>query len=217
MPISLERRVRWRPVRARLALCAACAQILGGAAAAPAQTAPTHPWSVRLGVTFPIVEPIDDDFPDRGGQVTRQPSSLTFPRLTVSRRAGPVDLEAGYRKLGALRFAGAAQGNTHSNAGQIAVAWAGAADRGWRLSLHGAVQLIRTVATVASAPSDWPFTGGKNTFSLRPVIGVAASVQPSEHFGLQAEFEPVLGVLGTRAESGRYRQRLFAVDVVYRP
>lgn len=164
--------------------------------------------------TFPRVRPADDPVAD--GTEPLKASSLTFPRLTVSRAAGSVDVEVGYRKLGVWHYEGAAKGRTHSNAGQLTVAWRAPAARGWAFGVRGGVQLIRTVTIVSTAPASWPIRSGVNTFQWRPVAAATASYDITPHWGVAAEWEPVLGVLGRRGVSDRYRQQLLGLDLVYR-
>lgn len=208
---SLPARRRCRRLGAALLTLAA-----GLAAAPPVAAQASDPaWTMRVGVTFPSIA-VSDALDTSSPAVTRRRSALTFPRLTVARDAGPFDLEAGYRKLGVVRYDGAAVGNTHSNALQLAAAWPGAPGRGWRIALRGGLQIVRTVTTVSATPATWTVVSAKNTFRVLPVAAVTAGFQGSTHWGVAAEFEPLLGVLGERGVTDRYRQRLLGIDLVHR-
>lgn len=184
--------------------------------AAAQSPAEAPPWTLRIGATFPRLR-ASDALPDPvGTTVTRTSSSLTFPRITLGRQWGPVDVEAGYRKLGVRRYGGAFTGNTHSNSGQIAVAWRGVPAGGWSIGVRGGLQLVRTVTTVAGAPDSWPVVSGRNTFRVVPVTALTAGYQATPHWGVSVEFEPVWGTLGRAGVSDTSRQQLFGIDLVYR-
>lgn len=186
-------------------------------AAAAAQSATSDPvWTMRVGVTLPRLSGGGTVPSTVGSTITRTTSNLTFPRLTIGRQAGPVDVEIGYRKMGVRRYDGAFSGNTHSNSGQLAVAWRGTNATGWSIGVRGGLQLVRTVTTATDAPASWPVESGRNTFRVRPVTAVTAGYQATSHWGVAMEFEPVWGTLGRPGVSDTYRQQLFGLDLVYR-
>lgn len=186
--------------------------------ATPARAQDAH-WRLSFGVSRPVIAPTDSDFPGAGQSVTLGTSDVTFPHLAVARRAGPVELAVGYRKLGVLRYRredGTLRGNTHSNALEIV-----ARHPVWHLGpltahVEAGGELVRTIAVLAAPASGWPYAGGVNTWRALPLVGAGAAWSPSREWAVGVTYAPVLGRLGTSADTGRYHQQVIGFDLEFR-
>lgn len=172
----------------------------------------------RFGVTWPAVHEKSTDFPGAGTALRLDASRLTFPHVAAGWIVKGMTVEAGYRKLGVLTFRrvdGTVDGNTHSNALQLALlpaTWRrGRATAHPRFSMQG----VRTIQTLRARSNDWPYRGDVNTWKLLPGIGLDATVAVSDRWGIAVTYEAMLGQLGTLQETGRYRQQFVGVDLVY--
>jgi hypothetical protein len=204
-----------RPTRA---LCAVVSLAVAWVSAPTAPVAAQHVegWYVEVGVSRPVVTPVQDDFSIGGSTVTLSASPVTFPHVALGWLAGPLGFEASYRKLGVLRYLaddGSVEGDTHSNALEM-TARIRLFERG-RLRFDGAIggQVVRTIAKTSRAPAAWPITGGVNTWRAVPVLGVGATVAIGGPWAVGVDYAPILRQLGTARESGRYRQQVVGIDV----
>lgn len=204
-----------RPVRSRCgALAVAVAYVAALATPVAAQRA--EGWYTEVGVTRPVITPVQEDFSAGRSPVRLSASAVTLPHVAVGWSSGPLGFEAGYRKLGVLRYRaddGSVEGDTHSNALDL-TARARLFERG-RLRFDGAIggQVVRTIAKTSRAPAEWPITGGANTWRAAPVLGVGATVAIGGPWAIGVDYAPVLRQLGTARESGRYRQQAVGIDL----
>lgn len=209
-----------RPIYPWLKLARVVAAVTVLSASASAQTARHESQGYfKLGTTWPTIDATTADYPGAGAALTLDPSRLTLPHVAVGWTAGPMMLEASYRKLGVLQFArtdGTVDGNTHSNALQLAVLPFTLRRRVLSLSPRLGVQAIRTIQTLDARAPDWPYVGNVNTWRVLPAVGLDVTVAVSDHWGVGVTYEPVFGRLGTANDTGRYRQQFLGVDLVYR-
>lgn len=198
-------------------LTTTCMAIVLAAAPAWAQTAMSGPWSLGLGITLPAIQPTTGDFGTEALRPTLNTSGLTFPRVTFARALGECwAVELGYRKLGVLAFRtanGTVDGNTHSNQGKVGLRRTVAELGAVAIRVHAGVGVVRTIATLERAPDDWPIAGDTNTWHLAPALSLSAAWRVRPRWTLSAEFEPLLGRLGTATDTGRYRQQALGVDL----
>lgn len=110
---------------------------------------------------------------------------------------------------------GAVDGNTHSNALQLALLPSTFRRGVFAISPRVGVQTIRTIQTLEAGAPDWPYVGNVNTWRMLPAVGVDLTVALSDRWGIGMTYEPVLGRLGTAKDTGRYRQQFVGLDVVY--
>ncbi|MEZ5290906.1 MAG: hypothetical protein R2745_07490 [Vicinamibacterales bacterium] len=205
---------RWTGARRTLTAAAALAGAMHGRA--EAQTAPVGRWHVAIGVTRPLIDPVEGDFQPAAGPAGLTVSGLTFPHVAIGAGVGRAEFALGYRKLGVLRFEtgdGRSRGNTHSNALEAGIRTSLLQHGRMRVQARAGAQVVRTIAAV---PSDaaWRFTGGLNTWRVLPLLGVGAEVRLSRRSAVRVDYAPVLGRLGTPDRTGRYRQQVVGIDVV---
>ncbi len=192
--------------------------LLSGPAGSPV-AAQSRVWHVSFGVTAPVVSATTADYPGAGTSVALTTSALTFPHVALGRTYGPMDVEVGYRKLGVLRYAGVSpplRGNTHSNALEFLVRGSLVRRRGVAIRAFAGAEVVRTIAELTTRPASWPVTGGVNTWRTIPAAGVDLLWNLNPGWAVDAVYRPVLARLGTRQESGRYRQHVFGIDLVHR-
>jgi hypothetical protein len=192
--------------------------LVAGVAGRPV-AAQSREWHVAFGVTAPVVSAMAADYPVSGTSGTLTTSPLTFPHVALGRQFGPIDVEAGYRKLGVLRYAGtspAVQGNTHSNALEFLARGALVRRPGMALRAFAGAEVVRTIAVLTTRPASWPATGGVNTWRTLPVAGIDVLWNLNPAWAVDVAYRPVLGRLGTAPESGRYRQQVVGIGLVHR-
>jgi hypothetical protein len=203
---------------ASLVALVAIAALATAPRSAAAQSPPTDSWHVGVGFTLPAVRATETDFANTGTPVHLDASTLTFPHVAVGRRVGAVDVEIGYRKLGVLRYEngdGSLGGNTHANAFELVARVPGLRGRGAALSARVGGEVVRTIAVLDARPPGWPFAGGVNVWRVLPIVGADVSLRLDHRWGLGLTYAPVWGRLGTATETGRVRQQVVGVDLIY--
>ena len=205
--------------RHRRVALVACVTLVAGVLPLAAQTGAQHQdryWYASAGVSRAQVDPVAADFSMAGDTPTLTPSGITLPHLAVGRRTGRVAIEAGYRKLGVLRFAspgGQVEGNTHSNALALNLRLTLSEWARVRVDAGLGAQVVRTIATLRASPPDWPIAGGIDTWRLAPLTSLGVAVRLNRHWSVGFDYVPIIGRLGTAGESGRYGQQIIGLDV----
>jgi hypothetical protein len=174
-------------------------------------------WRLGIGLTMAHIAPTAADYGTRPRFDTAGP---TFPRLFVAHDFAGWEIEAGYRKLGTMRFTaadGSANGDTHSNALDLAVRLRGdAIGLPQAVSLRLGVAAVRTITQFQRRPAASPIRGGDNAWTFTPTAGVGIDLPVSPSWTLRAGYDALAARLGDREGSGRYRQQLVGIDLLHR-
>lgn len=207
--LAIDRLGIWRLT---LAAAMTCVQ-------APGAQAQGHerPWSIAVGASLAHIDATAADY---GADPSFRMGGVTFPHVAVARQFGSFGIEAGYRKLGVLRFTandGAVSGHTHSNALVVAGRFPGGAlGLPSPLSLKLGAAWIRTITGFDRRSAAFPIRGDVNVWTLAPTLGVAVDLPLSPDWSLRTGYDFIGARLGERNDSGRYRQQLIGLELVRR-
>jgi opacity protein-like surface antigen len=185
--------------------------------AAWAAETPAPAWYAGMGIVFPQARETRGDFQPSKGNLTVNKSTVTFPDLLIGRRFEHVAIEAGYRKLGVIKFTTsdlATEGNNHANAGFISASMPFGNARSLNVYGKAGLNIVRSITTFSRRAADYPIAGGRNHWTLAPSLGLGVAVSPTAGWTVRAEYEWLTRDVGDAQITGRSRQSFGGLQIV---